>query len=722
MSANQSDKDPLKTRKEPSEAVNGNCGADQSWFRVHYLGIPIPTYMWKRAADDFILLDFNEAAEKITNGKIAGFVGTKASEFFPASTGIVDDLRRCCSEKTVIRRELLYRFRSTGDERFLAVVYVFLSPDLIIAHTEDLTGLRRVEQNLRDSEERFRAVWERSPVGMCLTDRNGVYHYVNQAYCDIYGYQREELIGKSFFDVIIRPDRRHFDRQDYSRYFDNPESSQLYETDNFIRKDGTPVFVQYTYDFIRNDAEIALMVTINIDITGRKKAEDALRESEKRYRLLFDNAAEVIATIDRTGRFILLNKSAARYIGGAPEELSGKTLWDIFPQEQADRFFASVERVIDEGIPISSEGVILLPGNPRWFRSNLQPIVDPTTGAKAAFLIATDIDAEKQIGIRNDARYNLLERLRTAKDITSCLHYCCLAITEARLFGRAVLTLHNESREIINLGYAGLDDEAVIEASRAPAPSLELSRQMTREEFLIGHSYFIPVESGILDGAVSRYLPQQKIVDSGLYLWRLGDELFVPLPGAADKCQGWLSVDTPFDGMRPSPDIVIYLEELIDITAKYVHEIQAGENLERERRALEEKEIALREVLKHIREDKTEFRQRIGITADQVLIPALEKLVRKDGTVNKTYYNILRTTLPELAASSDMVTYKYAQLSPREQEICNFIRSGLSSKEISGALSITLATVKKHREQIRRKLGLKNRDINLTTYMRGLES
>ncbi len=63
----------------------------------------------------------------------------------------------------------------------------------------------------------------------------------------------------------------------------------------------------------------------------------------------------------------------------------------------------------------------------------------------------------------------------------------------------------------------------------------------------------------------------------------------------------------------------------------------------------------------------------------------------------------------------------YPKLSPREREICNLIKGGATSKEIAASLSISLATVRKHRELIRRKLGLTNKDINLLSYLSGMQ-
>ena len=659
---------------------------------------------------DYVYLEVNKAFENITGLRSAEVVGKCVTDIFPVvrKTNLIE----VAGGVALTGKPQKLEYLSHVVNRHLESIIYSPRPRQFASITTDITERKQAEDSLRESEERFRSIWEHSPVGICLTDRQGTYHYVNRAYCDIYGYRRQELIGKSFFDIIVNPGGMHLGRENYARYFDNPEPIPLAETEIFVRRGGEPVAVQYTSDFIEHGAVAQYMITMNIDITERKKAREALRESEEKYRLLFENANEAIANIDHDGRLLLINKSAAKYLGGVPEDFAGKSLRDIFPKQQAEQFISNINQVISQGTSFTTEGVVFLPGNPRWFRTNIQPIADSNLRIISALMIASDIHSEKQISIRNEARYNLLERLRQSKNIDTCLNWSCQAILEAQLFRRAVLTLHNEQREITNLGQHGLDDAIVRAARAAPAPDLETARKMTQEKYRIGHSYFIPEEEKIIQGEFARHIPQEVAATPGPKSWKSGDELFVPLMGDGGQIEGWLSVDTPFDGTRPSQDVINYLEEIIDITSKHVRGIQGMENLEK-------KNIALKEVLTHIEDDKMEFRQRIGASIDHILIPALNRLIRKDGSINKTYYNILKMTLPELAASSGAVISIYSKLSPREREICNLIINGLSSKEITDALNISHATVRKHREQIRRKLGISNKNINLVNFLKG---
>jgi len=121
-------------------------------LRAQYKSIPVPTCTWQRAWDDIVLVDYNDAAVVATQGKIADFMGKTAKEMFHDTPEIVEDLAWCFTEKSSLERELLHRFRTTGENRCLAVKYAFVPPDLVSVYTEDITDRKRMEQYLLRAE------------------------------------------------------------------------------------------------------------------------------------------------------------------------------------------------------------------------------------------------------------------------------------------------------------------------------------------------------------------------------------------------------------------------------------------------------------------------------------------------------------------------------------------------------------------------------------------
>jgi len=132
--------------------------------------------------------------------------------------------------------------------------------------------------------------------------------------------------------------------------------------------------------------------------------------------------------------------------------------------------------------------------------------------------------------------------------------------------------------------------------------------------------------------------------------------------------------------------------------------------------ALEEKNAALKELLTHIELDKKDFKDRVVANIDQVILPSLDKIRLSNG--DETQIEQMRKALEDLTSSFGMkVTDRKINLTPREIEVCNLVKNGLSSKEIARMLKIALHTVEKHRRTARKKLGLTSKGINLQSHL-----
>jgi DNA-binding CsgD family transcriptional regulator len=143
------------------------------------------------------------------------------------------------------------------------------------------------------------------------------------------------------------------------------------------------------------------------------------------------------------------------------------------------------------------------------------------------------------------------------------------------------------------------------------------------------------------------------------------------------------------------------------------------EQLRAERRNLEEKNIALQQVLAHLEREKTQYKDEICAGVQNLLVPIIRKLRDGDGTLKLRDIDTLENTLATITDKDlDVFKNNLKRLTPRELDVCKLIKEGKSSKEIAVALHISLPTVHKHREIIRRKLQITNKSINLGAYLR----
>ncbi len=251
----------------------------------------------------------------------------------------------------------------------------------------DITEQKRTERMLR----MMKTSADRASDALFWNDRDARFIYVNDKACEWLGYSREELLSMRIFDVDSGSKPETWEAEwEYLRQ----QRSFMFEREHRT-KDGRTMPVELVANHLEFEGEEYCVILMR-DITERKRAEEQLRESEEKYRTLVETARETIATVNRDGVFLFMNSTAAERLGGRPEELIGKTMWDLFPQWVADRQMANIRAVIETGQNRIEESLTLLQGNPRWFRTHLQPVRNPAGEIHAALVVAIDITERKR--------------------------------------------------------------------------------------------------------------------------------------------------------------------------------------------------------------------------------------------------------------------------------------------------------------------------------------
>lgn len=161
---------------------------------------------------------------------------------------------------------------------------------------------------------------------------------------------------------------------------------------------------------------------------------------------------------------------------------------------------------------------------------------------------------------------------------------------------------------------------------------------------------------------------------------------------------------------------------LIDAVAERIgrvfDRITSEQQLENKRISLENKNVALREILDQVKEDDNKMGVRIRENVERAIMPVLYALEGKATPAQLEYIRLLKRNLEEITAPFiSNLSKEFSKLTPVEIQICNLIKNGFSSKEVAQVRGISVATVNRHREHIRRKLGVANRKVNLVTYL-----
>jgi PAS domain S-box-containing protein len=161
---------------------------------------------------------------------------------------------------------------------------------------------------------------------------------------------------------------------------------------------------------------------------------------------------------------------------------------------------------------------------------------------------------------------------------------------------------------------------------------------------------------------------------------------------------------------------------ITDITERKISEEklkETAEKLREEQDALKEKNIALNTILDHIENAKVDYKHELSANVENLLSPIIEKLKENDGHLKEKEISILEDSLKTIVGRDiDQFQNNYDKLTPREMDICERIKQGMSSKEIAESLSISVETIHKHRDSIRRKLQIQHKNINLSAYLR----
>lgn len=200
--------------------------------------------------------------------------------------------------------------------------------------------------------------------------------------------------------------------------------------------------------------------------------------------------------------------------------------------------------------------------------------------------------------------------------------------------------------------------------------------------------------------------------------------LVLPL-SIGNKISGFIGFDNVFkteEWNEENLSLLRIISKIIGDALKYKRQEESLKQLElmleEQRLSLEQKNLALKEMIEHIERTKNRIKEDISINIDETIMPIMEKLKIKIKGASPKYIELLQYHLKELASSfSRKITRKSAKLTSREIEICNMIKGGLSSKDISKLLNVSRQTIEKHRKNIRKKIGLSNKKVNLTSYL-----
>ena len=237
----------------------------------------------------------------------------------------------------------------------------------------DISERMQAEQKLREGEQRFRDAFENAPFGMCLIALDGRYMRVNSTFCALLGYGDEEFLG-STWQSLTHPEDLGTCEQSIARL--REDSSAFVELENrYLHRSGKVVWARTRVSLVRDSMAAPQYFVAHIeDIGERKRAEEALQESEDRFRTMADGCPAIMWVADARGEIWFVNRRCRDFFGATYEELEGRKWESLVHPEDGPDYLRRLQQAIEIQAPFRAEARFRrADGAWRWLGSSAEP-------------------------------------------------------------------------------------------------------------------------------------------------------------------------------------------------------------------------------------------------------------------------------------------------------------------------------------------------------------
>ena len=342
---------------------------------------------------DGLILDVNDTFEKIFGYTKQDVIGKTLLELdlVPDADSRERILAELLERSSVRGVELKMPTKSKGTRIFLANLdLVEMRGETYILQTDqDITERKRLEEDLRASELLYRAIAGSIPGGgVYVVDKNLRYLVAEGPVTEAFGLSRESLEGRTVSELFTGARKQRLEDNLRRAFAGEIVSSETVHN-------GRTYWSQYA---MMNEA-VGYAIVVTLDITERKQALEALRESEERFRAILSQATAGIVRKDTEGTLLFVNDAFCQMVGYTSSELvlEGKTCWDLTHPDDLQENKRLFARMIREGIPFQMERrLIRQDGSILWANVSVAPILDAAGNPVSAVGVEVDITARMQ--------------------------------------------------------------------------------------------------------------------------------------------------------------------------------------------------------------------------------------------------------------------------------------------------------------------------------------
>lgn len=255
------------------------------------------------------------------------------------------------------------------------------------------------EEMLLQSEEKFRMLFDKAPLGYQSLDINGNFINVNEQWLKMLGYKRSEVIGKWFGDFLSPLYQDGF-RQRFPIF---KAQGFIYSEFEMVKKNKKTIFIAFDGKIgYNNEHEFQQTHCILKDITVQRDLEDQLKQSEELYKSLFEYSGLAVGFYKPDGTVISYNQLASQNMGGNVGDYDGKSIYEIFPKASADIYMSRILKAISAESSDEYIDFVSLESGDKWFSSTFTKIINQSDEVIGVQIISNDIT--QAIKMENDLK------------------------------------------------------------------------------------------------------------------------------------------------------------------------------------------------------------------------------------------------------------------------------------------------------------------------------
>ncbi len=576
----------------------------------------------------------------------------------------------------------------------------------------DITDRKQAEEALRESEKKFRNIFEFSPMGIHMykleTNDRLVFTDANPAADHILEIDNMQFVGKTIeeaFPPLINTEVPE-------RYRRACVQGETWQTEQIAYEDKQIKGAFQVHAFQTAQGTMAAMF---LDITDRKRIEEELWESEKFLQTMFDAIQDGISVLDKDLNILRVNNTMKKWYAHAIP-ITGKKCYEVYHgRTKRCEICPSIRALETSRLQMDIVPLIESGQSVGWLELYSFPIMD-NDGSPSGI-----VEYVRNITERKKAELALREseqRFRTVADFTydweSWIAPDGTYIYVSPSFERIT---EYQAQEFINR--TELLDKII-----HPDDHNFLSRHLEEEmesKNALNIEFRIITSSG--DERWIAHICQPVYGDDGNFLGRRASNRDI-----TEKKQGETALRRAHDELEKR--VEERTTELMKTNKELKAEIsnrkkaekalkQRGVELEIKTIGLEEANTALKVLLKQREEDKIELGEKVLLNVRDLVLPYMEKLkMKKLGEKQRAYIGIIESNLNDIVSPFvHGLSSKLIKLSPTELQVSNLIKQGNTTKEIAEIMNLATSTIDFHRNNIRKKFGIKNKKTNLRTYL-----